>query len=519
MSASKNRHPVNPSQAGGPDTIDPESLLPPMRRAWERYREPDAGRHVPKGDGAHLYARVSDEEQAGPGRTSIDEQIRFEEKALVGTDIPIVGRWRDEGFSGVSHLGDRPVGRELLAEVKAGQIVVIYRLDRLLRNTELGLADINELRQRGVGLLIAANHHWIPPAGSELDPIGEFNLLQGIVLAQFERDLLVARTEAGRRALVQRGYWPWAVAPYGYKREHDGFAWKLVLDDNVQKVLALMRRCHQRGASAPQVTAALNDAGYRNRRGKKFEYSDVYAQMRKSGIVEPKTRPRGGVKSDRAKPRGNPTIGAASSSGVAAVLQQKIRDAERVLPIIAHLVSHQGCSSYRQLADALNYLEVETPRNKGWHPTSVRNAMATTGVTFTSLLGTPARDQQPGVEGLPARPNRSERHAVRHLYGLHGKPRGRVQKATPDILFMRDRGVTADVIARVLCLRRTSVTAVIRRYPRWEIDDPTVVEQVLARHAAGEGARTIARDLGLEIRQVRRRSGLRSGRSNLLGGM
>ena len=364
MSASKNRQPVNPSQAGAPDTIDPESLPPPMRRAWERYREPDAGRHLPKGDSAHLYARVSDEEQAGPGRTSIDEQIRFEEKALVGTDIPIVGRWRDEGFSGVSRLGDRPVGRQLLAEVKAGQIVVVYRLDRLSRNTELGLADINELRQRGVGLLIAADHRWIPPTGSKLDPIDEFNLLQGIVLAQFERDLLVARTEAGRRALVQRGYWPWALAPYGYTREHDGFAWKLVVDDNEQKVLALMRRCHQRGASVPQVTAALNDAGYRNRRGEKFEYSDVYAQMRKSGIVEPKTKPQGGVKSERAKPSGNPTIGAASSSGVSAVLHQKIRDAERVLPIIAHLVAHKGCSSYRQVADALNYLEVETPREE-----------------------------------------------------------------------------------------------------------------------------------------------------------
>ena len=248
MVSRSSRRAANPSQSAAPDNIDPETLPPPMRRAWERYREPDAGRHLPKGDGAQLYARVSDEEQAGPGRTSIDEQIRFEEKALVGTDIPIVGRWRDEGFTGVSRLGDRSVGRELLAEVKAGQIVVVYRLDRLSRNTELGLADIKELRQRGVGLLIAADHRWIPPAGSKLDPIDEFNLLQGTVLAQFERDLLVARTEAGRGALVQRGYWPWAVAPYGYQREHDGFAWKLVVDDNEQKVLALIRRYHQRGA-------------------------------------------------------------------------------------------------------------------------------------------------------------------------------------------------------------------------------------------------------------------------------
>ena len=383
MSASKNRQPVNPSQAGAPDTIDPESLPPPMRRAWERYREPDAGRHLPKGDGAHLYARVSDEEQAGPGRTSIDEQIRLEEKALVGTDIPIVGRWRDEGFSGVSRLGDRPVGRELLAEVKAGQIVVVFHLDRLSRNTELGLADINELRQRGVGLLIAADHRWIPPAGSKLDPIDEFNPLQGIVLAQFERDLLVARTEAGRRALVQRGYWPWAVAPYGYKREHDGFAWKLVLDDNEQKVLALMRRSARR----------LRASGYRSvercrvpqssrREVRIFRRLCTNAEIRHRRTQD---QAPGWVKSDRAKPRGNPTIGADSSSGVAAVLQQKIRDAERVLPIIAHLVSHKGCSSYRQVADALNYLEVETPRNKGWHPTSVKNAMATTAPPICCL--------------------------------------------------------------------------------------------------------------------------------------
>jgi len=84
----------------------------------------------------------------------------------------------------------------------------------------------------------------------------------------------------------------------------------------------------------------------------------------------------------------------------------------------------------------------------------------------------------------------------------------RGQKATPDMLFMRDRGATTDDIARVLCVSRAGVRAVLRRYPRWEIDDPTVVEQVLARHAAGEGARTIARGLGLKIRQVRRLIGV-----------
>jgi DNA invertase Pin-like site-specific DNA recombinase len=432
MSSRKNRRPVNPSQPTAL-AVDPETLSPPMRRAWERYREPDAMRHRPKGDGAHLYVRVSDDDQAGPGRTSIDEQIRFCEKALVGTDIPIIGRWRDEGFSGVSRLGDRPVGRELFAVVKPGEIVVAHRIDRFSRKTLLGLADIDELRQRGVGLFIAVDHRWIPPDGEELDPMDVLSLQQGVVFAQFERDMLVARTTAGRRALIQRGYWPWAVAPYGYKRVHDGLGRKLVEDDNEQRVLDLMRRCHQRGASAPQITAALNEAGFRNRRGEKFEYSAVCATLRKYVIPEAGTNSGAGAKSSRAKPNGNPAIGAASSSGVSAVLQQKIRDAERVSPIIRHLIVNQACTSYRKLADALNHLEVKAPRGGHWYPTSVTNAMATAGVAFATLLGgAAARDQKPAVEGLPVRPNRAERHAVRHLYRLSGKPRGRVQRATPD---------------------------------------------------------------------------------------
>ena len=508
MSARQKRQGVRPSHAGAPDTIDPESLPPPMRRALERYREPDA-RHCPRGDGAHLYCRVSSEEQSAPGRTSIDEQARSCAKALAGTGIPTVAIWRDEGFTGVSRLSERPVGRELFAVVKPGEIVVCHRIDRLWRNATPGLADINELRQRGVGLFIAADHRWIPPAGGELDPIAEFNLQQGIVLAQLERDMLVARTTAARRALLQRGYWPWAVAPYGYARKHDGIGWKLVEDDYEQKALALMRRCYQRGASAPQITAALNEAGFRNRRGVRFEYSAVNVLLRKYVIPEVGTKSGVSAISNTAKPNGNRAIGAASSCGVSAVLQKKIRDAERIQPIIRHLIVNQACTSYRKLADALNFVEVGAPRGGHWYPSSVRNAMATAGVSFASLLGDVAvRDQKAAVEGLPLRPNRSERHAIRRLYRLRGNPRGHVQKATPDILFMRDCGATIDNIALVLCLSRASIRAVTRQYPRWEIHDPAVTEQVLTRHGAGEGARKIARALGLEIRQVLRLIGV-----------
>jgi putative DNA-invertase from lambdoid prophage Rac len=494
------------SQPDTTDTVDVDSLPLPMRRAYLRCREADGPHYRPKGEGAHIYARVSSDEQAGVGKTSLDEQIRLCEKLLVGTSIPIIGKWRDEGFSGVSRLSERPIGRELVDAVEPGQIVVTYRLDRFSRNALLGLADINELRERGVGLFIAGDQRWIPPAGSgELDPISEFNLQQGIITAQLERGLVVERTQAGKRALILRGYWPYSVAPYGFRREHDGIGWKLVPDENEQKVLALIRRCHHRGASVPQITAALNAAEHCNRRGKKFEYSAVYAIMRYHGIIQLGTKSGGAAKSTKAKPNGNPTIAVASSAGVSAVVERKLRDAERVAPIIAYLISQRGCTSYRQLADALNYLAVETPRGGRWHPSSVKNVMAAARLSFGSLHTSAAiRDRNLEIETLPQRPTRTERQAVRRRYGLPATPRGRVQKAAADILFLRDGGMAADDIARMLGLGRNGVRAIVQRYPRWDIEDPAVIEQVLARYAAGDDSRKIARTLGLDLKQVRR---------------
>ena len=494
------------SQRDKSDTVDVDSLPLPMRRAYLRCREDDGPQHRPKGEGAHVYARVSSEEQAGPGKTSVGEQLRRCEAALAGTGIPIIATWVDEGFTGVSRLRDRPVGRELVAALKPGQIVVVNRVDRFSRNTLLGLADINELRERDVGLFIAGDQRWIPPAGSgELDPISEFNLQQGIITAQLDRDLIVNRTQAGKHGLIRRGYWPYSVAPYGFRREHDGIGWKLLPVEIEQKVLALMRRWHQRGASVPEITAALNAAGHRNRMGKKFEYSAVYATMRYHEHYPTWHQGHRCRQVDQGEAEWQPSHCRLLGRRCFRRGPAKLHDAERIGPIIAYLTSQRGCTSYRKLADALNFLAVETPRDGNWHPSSVKNTMAAAGLSFTSLSTAAAiRDQNLKIGALPQRPTRSERQVVRLRYGLRGKPRGRVQRATPDILFLRDGGMATDDIARMLGLSRNGVRAIVQRYPRWDIDDPMVIEQVLARYAAGDDFRKIARTLGVDLKQVRR---------------
>jgi DNA invertase Pin-like site-specific DNA recombinase len=486
------------------DAINPDDLPPPMRALYERCCEPETARHQPSGHGAHIYVRVSSDEQAGPGKTSLDEQIRLSRKALP-SDIPIVAIWQDEGFSGASRLADRPVGRQLLAAVQPGEIVVVYRLDRFSRDTLLGLLDLRELRQRGVGLYIAAEHRWVPPAdGGLLDPVAEFNLHQGIVAAQLERDMVVSRTEAGRRAKIRLGYYPYGNPPYGYKKVHDGIGFRLVPDEYRQRVLAFMRRSHERGASCPQISAALNQAGFRNSLGNTFEESAVYATMRKQGILVPRSRPGNGAKSSRVKPSGNPAIAAESPAGVSAKEKQKIERAERVRPTIVHLIAVQGCRTYRQVADALNCLEVPAARGGNWHQQSVKNTMAVLNLTFDNVRQAAARDLKVVPGELPRRASRSERQKLCKRYDLPTRRRGSVQKATPDILFMRDRGSSAEQISRMLCVSLKAVKQVIKQYPPWKLDDPVLVDRILAAHASGEDARKIAHAVGLDVKTVRR---------------
>src|SRR5919201_3203645 len=80
-----------------------------------------------------LYARVSSEDQAERG--SIDNQRDFLRKFTQLYQMTVTDEYCDDGVSGTLSLQERPAGRRLLDDAKAGvfQTVVVYRLDRLGR--------------------------------------------------------------------------------------------------------------------------------------------------------------------------------------------------------------------------------------------------------------------------------------------------------------------------------------------------------------------------------------------------
>jgi DNA invertase Pin-like site-specific DNA recombinase len=133
------------------------------------------------------YARVSTEEQT-------NEAQLIELKAAGCHDI-----FEEQG-SGASRA--RPVLARLLREIKAGDVLVVVRLDRLARSVSHLLQVIEQLEQEG------AHFRSLHDPIDTSTPQGMFSLQVLGAVAQLERALISERTKAGIKAAKAHGKMP-----------------------------------------------------------------------------------------------------------------------------------------------------------------------------------------------------------------------------------------------------------------------------------------------------------------------
>lgn len=131
------------------------------------------------------YARVSTDEQ------NLDLQILA--LKADGCDSIIT----DQGFSGARL--ERPGLCRVLNECRAGDTLVVWRLDRLGRSLSQLLVVMNDLRSRGIDF---ASLNEAIDTGT---PAGMFMFHMVAALAEFERALISDRTKAGLEAAKSRG--------------------------------------------------------------------------------------------------------------------------------------------------------------------------------------------------------------------------------------------------------------------------------------------------------------------------
>lgn len=127
------------------------------------------------------YARVSTVKQLKGN--SIDEQI-VKLKAAGAEEII------SDSYTGTKM--DRPNFTALLKRLRPGDKLIVTKLDRFARTAVDGGAIVRDLHERGIII------HILNMGVADNTPMGKLMLTMLLAFAEFERDMIVERTQSGK---------------------------------------------------------------------------------------------------------------------------------------------------------------------------------------------------------------------------------------------------------------------------------------------------------------------------------
>ena len=141
----------------------------------------------------HGYVRVSSKSQEK--NNSLDEQ---EQEILEKYPSALIHR---EVFTAAKDFGNRTVFNTVIADLQAGDIFVVCKMDRFCRSVREGLSIIEVLMGKGVTV------HILNLGLIDDSSIGKLLFTVLLAFAEFERNMIVERTKLGREVARQKdGY-------------------------------------------------------------------------------------------------------------------------------------------------------------------------------------------------------------------------------------------------------------------------------------------------------------------------
>jgi site-specific DNA recombinase len=159
-----------------------------------------------------VYLRVSTEEQRE--RQSIATQREFGERYCQLHKLAVSRVYADDGVSGTVPLEQRPDGGQILRDARLGKFdqLLVYKLDRLGRETRLILNAVAELEKLGVRVRSMTEEFDTGTSSGRL----MLTMLSGF--ASHERDVIRERSVAGTNRVAEAGVWLGGIVPYGYRK-------------------------------------------------------------------------------------------------------------------------------------------------------------------------------------------------------------------------------------------------------------------------------------------------------------
>jgi DNA invertase Pin-like site-specific DNA recombinase len=204
------------------------------------------------------------ETAAGPTQAAGREANRWQSQGVDLFSAPIRGTalltgvevarvYQEPGVSGSIPLEQRLAGRELLAALKPGDLLIVSKLERAFRNAADALTKADTRKRQGIRLIVA-------DMGAEpVTDNGVAKMFFGMLalVAEFERERILERTLDGRRAKAAKRGHIGGSAPFGYQVEGSGKEARLVEIPEQQAALATIRKLREHGLPLRQIAAAI----------------------------------------------------------------------------------------------------------------------------------------------------------------------------------------------------------------------------------------------------------------------
>ncbi|MBA3849032.1 MAG: hypothetical protein C0502_03430 [Opitutus sp.] len=199
-----------------------------------------------------IYTRVSTDGQTGQRFDSCEHQANVC-RDFIGRKRAAgwfeFGYFSDEAYSGATL--DRPGIRRLMQCIAAGQVrvLLIYRLERILRSINEWIRLQDFLREHGCRLLSPTDDH------SDASASGRLKTNMMMSLAEYERSNVAEKTRSKLEAQARRGMWGGGYIPFGY--DYDRERQQLIPNPGEAEVLKRIYTSASQLASLGQIAAEL----------------------------------------------------------------------------------------------------------------------------------------------------------------------------------------------------------------------------------------------------------------------
>ncbi len=200
------------------------------------------------------YCRVSTIDQADKGNSLEVQRERIEAESKAKGLKEIDRFFVDKGISGGKALSDRPNGKKLLEELKAGDAVIALKLDRMFRSAGDAVQQLEEFKKKKIKLFLLDMGE---VTGNGIAAM-VFTILSAV--AQFERERIAERIAESKALAKSQGRYTGGVIPFGFDViENEG---KKFLKENHEqmKVITEILKLREEGLSYKKIAKAVNES-------------------------------------------------------------------------------------------------------------------------------------------------------------------------------------------------------------------------------------------------------------------